>query len=75
MAASVAAMLPLTISGVGLRELVFIWGVKYFHVDEATSIAFTLSFFIVTVITSLGGLFFIMRIDRNAEKHFAINNS
>ena len=72
MVASAVSVLPLTVGGVGLREMVFLYAIK-FHMplDEATSIAFTLSYFIVTAITSLGGLFFLMNIDKRAEKHFS----
>jgi glycosyltransferase 2 family protein len=72
MIASAVAVLPLTIGGVGLREAVFLLSLKFLPIDEATSIAFTLSYFIVTAITSLFGLLFIMKIDKRAEQHFSI---
>ncbi len=53
---SVAAVLPLTIGGVGIRELVFIYGYKYLVVDKNLAIAFTLTFFLITAISSLTGI-------------------
>jgi len=73
MVASVASVLPITIGGVGLREaVVLLWGTKYLNVDETTSIAFTLSFFMVTACTSLIGLFFLLGIDKKAEESFSV---
>ena len=54
---SIAAVLPLTIGGVGIRELVFVYGYKYLVVDKNLAIAFTLTFFVITVLSSLAGVF------------------
>lgn len=75
MIASVASVLPITIGGVGLREaVVLVLGTQYFHINETTAVAFTLSFFIVTACTSLMGLFFLLRIDKRAEESMATNS-
>jgi uncharacterized membrane protein YbhN (UPF0104 family) len=54
---SVVAVLPFTIGGVGARELVMVLGVQYLPVEVNTAVAFSLLFFIVTVLSSLPGVF------------------
>lgn len=60
---SVAAIAPVTIAGLGLREMVFLYGMNHFGVDQNTAIAFTLLLFANGFITSLIGVLFIPRID------------
>ncbi len=55
---SMVSILPLTIGGVGARELVFVLAHEYVGIDKNVAVAFSLLFFIITVITSLSGAFF-----------------
>ncbi|MEP0712640.1 MAG: lysylphosphatidylglycerol synthase domain-containing protein, partial [Algoriphagus sp.] len=52
---SIVAVLPLTIGGVGARELVFVYAHTYAGIDEATAVAFSLIFFLITAMVSLTG--------------------
>lgn len=52
---SIVAVLPLTIGGVGARELVFVYAHTYAGIDEAIAVAFSLLFFLVTAMVSLTG--------------------
>lgn len=52
---SIVAVLPLTIGGVGARELVFVYAHTYAGIDEATAVAFSLIFFLITAAVSLTG--------------------
>src|SRR5690606_5113832 len=45
---SIVAVLPLTIGGVGARELVFVYAHTFVGIDEATAVAFSLIFFVIT---------------------------
>lgn len=54
---SAAAVLPITIGGIGIRELVFITAALYAPVSAESSVAFSLLFFAVTVVSSLPGAF------------------
>lgn len=54
---SVIAVLPLTIGGVGARELVFIFSHDYMGIDKNSAVAFSLIFFLITALTSLIGAF------------------
>lgn len=55
---SIVAVLPLTIGGIGARELVFIYSHGYMGIDKNTAVAFSLLFFVITATTSLTGIFF-----------------
>lgn len=56
---SLAAALPVTVGGVGARELTFVWTASYFpesmHTEKA--IAFTMIFFLINAVSSLAGAF------------------
>ena len=52
---SIVAVLPLTIGGVGARELVFVYAHTYAGIDEAIAVAFSLIFFLITAMVSLIG--------------------
>lgn len=54
---SIVAVLPLTIGGVGARELVFVYAHTYAGIDEATAVAFSLIFFLISAVISLVGVF------------------
>ena len=54
---SVVAVAPISIGGVGLRELAFVYSYQLFEIDKNTAVAFTLLFFTITVLTSLIGAF------------------
>ena len=56
---SVVAVLPLTIGGVGIRELTFLYGLNYINVNASNGVAFSFLFFIITMLSSLIGLFFL----------------
>ncbi|GAB3658638.1 lysylphosphatidylglycerol synthase transmembrane domain-containing protein [Echinicola sediminis] len=53
---SIVAVLPLTIGGVGARELVFIFSHEYMGIDQTTAVAFSLLFFLITALVSLFGV-------------------
>lgn len=54
---SIVAVLPLTIGGVGARELVFILSHDHMGIDKNAAVAFSLLFFLITALTSLAGVF------------------
>ncbi|MCH7413323.1 flippase-like domain-containing protein [Belliella sp. R4-6] len=58
---SIVAVLPLTIGGVGARELVFIYSHEYIGIDKNAAVAFSLIFFLISAIASLIGS--ILKID------------
>lgn len=55
---STVSVLPLTIGGVGARELVFVLAHEYVGIDQNVAVAFSLLFFLISMLTSLSGVFF-----------------
>ena len=53
---SIVAVLPLTIGGVGSRELTFLYGASYFGLHYETAIAMSLIFFFITAVVSACGI-------------------
>ncbi|MEJ2004045.1 MAG: lysylphosphatidylglycerol synthase transmembrane domain-containing protein [Cyclobacteriaceae bacterium] len=53
---SVATIIPITVGGLGLREMVFLYGARYFGLDPEISVSVSLLFFALTVLSSLAGL-------------------
>ncbi len=56
---SVVSVLPITIGGVGVRELTFLYGLKFINLSPNSGIAFSFLFFLVTLLSSAIGIFFI----------------
>lgn len=54
---SIVAVLPLTIGGVGARELVFVYAHTYAGIEETVAVAFSLLFFLISAGVSLVGAF------------------
>jgi len=52
---SIAAMLPLSIGGIGVRELVFYSLSNYFYLDQEVAVTVSFTFFIITAFSSLWG--------------------
>ena len=52
---SIVAVLPLTIGGVGARELVFVYAHQYAGIEETAAVAFSLIFFLISAAVSLMG--------------------
>lgn len=68
---AIAGAVPITLGGIGAREVVFMWGAQYLGVDESTAIALSLLFYTASAVTALPGLIFTLqpsRILRNNRK-------
>jgi uncharacterized membrane protein YbhN (UPF0104 family) len=55
---SIVAVLPITIGGIGSRELVFFYGAQWLGLNEGTSIGISMTFFLITAFVSLSGLMY-----------------
>lgn len=53
---SIVAVLPLTIGGIGSREVVFFYGALWLGLDQETSVGVSMAFFLITALVSFGGL-------------------
>ncbi|MFI2742548.1 lysylphosphatidylglycerol synthase transmembrane domain-containing protein [Zhouia sp. PK063] len=58
MISSIVSVIPLTIGGIGSRELTFFYGASFFKLDENISISISIIFFMITALISLLGIYF-----------------
>lgn len=55
---SIVSVLPLTIGGIGSREVVFYYGALWLGLDENTSVSISMLFFLITAAVSLAGIIY-----------------
>ncbi len=55
LASSVAAVLPLTVGGLGARELTFLYGAKLFALSVPVAVSVSVLFYVITAVVSLVG--------------------
>ncbi|HAH57971.1 MAG TPA: hypothetical protein DCL86_07475 [Bacteroidales bacterium] len=55
---SIVATLPITIGGIGSREITFLFGARLLELDLQQSIALSLMFYVITALVSLTGIYF-----------------
>jgi uncharacterized membrane protein YbhN (UPF0104 family) len=58
---SIVAVLPVTIGGIGSREVVFYYGARWLNLQESTSIGISVAFFLITALISLLGMVYHFR--------------
>jgi uncharacterized membrane protein YbhN (UPF0104 family) len=58
---SIVATLPITIGGVGSREVSFLYGSQILDLDPGLSVALSLAFYIITAFSSFWGIFYSFR--------------
>ena len=64
---SVAAVLPISIGGVGIREFVFLAGFGLLGLPPDPGVAFSLLFFLITALSSFAGLFLKHRLEETVD--------
>jgi uncharacterized membrane protein YbhN (UPF0104 family) len=55
---SIVSVLPLTIGGIGSRELVFLYGALWLGLEEDVSVGISMLFFMITAFVSLLGIWY-----------------
>jgi uncharacterized membrane protein YbhN (UPF0104 family) len=58
---SAVAVLPISIGGVGVRELTFLYGSQLLNVDMNVAVGISFLFYLITAVVSLAGLYFVFR--------------
>jgi uncharacterized membrane protein YbhN (UPF0104 family) len=58
---SAVSVLPLTIGGLGIREVVFLEGAAYFSLGGETSVIISLLFYLITLVVSATGAWYIFK--------------
>ncbi len=55
---SMVSVVPLTIGGIGSREVTFFYGATWLQLDESTSVGISMMFFLITALVSLFGVLY-----------------
>ncbi len=55
---SIVSVLPLTIGGIGSRELTFLYGAEWLNLQTDSSVSISFVFFLITALVSLGGMYY-----------------
>ncbi|WP_071790295.1 lysylphosphatidylglycerol synthase transmembrane domain-containing protein [Sediminibacterium sp. C3] len=58
---SIAAILPISIGGLGIREMVYLWGCTNFSLNEHQGISISLLFYGTTVLVSFVGILWVFK--------------
>jgi len=58
---SAVAVLPISVGGVGVRELTFLYGSQLLNVDMNVAVGISFLFYLITAIVSLAGIWFVFR--------------
>ncbi len=58
---SVIAVLPISVGGVGVRELTFLYGSQLLNIDMNIAVGISFLFYLVTAVVSLPGIYFVFR--------------
>lgn len=61
---SIASVLPISIGGVGVRELAFMYGAKILKLDPELGVAIAVVYFVINFICSLNGLIFWHKLEK-----------
>ncbi len=55
---SIVSVLPLTIGGIGSREVTFFYGATWLALDQSTSVSISMVFFLITALVSVCGILY-----------------
>lgn len=58
---SIVSVIPLTIGGIGSREVTFLYGAEWLKLNADTSIAISMVFFLITALVSFFGMYYHFR--------------
>lgn len=61
LASSIASAIPITLGGIGAREMAFVIGSQYLGTNEAVAVSLSLIFYVTSLISSLPGIAFIIK--------------
>ncbi len=71
---SIVATIPITIGGVGAREITFLYGAEFMHLDINQSIALSFMFYLMTVLVSFSGIYYSFKPAKLAIENHEQNN-
>jgi uncharacterized membrane protein YbhN (UPF0104 family) len=59
LASSLVAIIPFSVGGLGMREMVYVWGASFFHLDSHMAVLISLLFYIISALMALTGSYYI----------------
>jgi len=66
---SIIAVIPFTIGGIGSREITFMTGAQWLHLNIQTAVAVSVIFFFITAVVSFAGIYYSFApIDKKSRK-------
>ncbi len=68
LASSLVSIIPSIGGGVGLRELVMLYGANYLQINEHTAVLLSLFFYIISLLMASSGIYYIFRPERLGAK-------
>ena len=69
MISSIVSILPISLGGIGLREITFVYGALLIpSIDPELGVAFSMICYIINALISFTGIWFYMRIDQTLAK-------
>jgi uncharacterized membrane protein YbhN (UPF0104 family) len=60
---SIISVIPISIGGVGLRELTFLYGLEFLHLNPTNGVIVAFLFFVISLISSSIGILFIEKLE------------
>jgi uncharacterized membrane protein YbhN (UPF0104 family) len=64
---SIAAMLPVSVGGIGIRELIFLAMSDYFFLDQKVAVTISFTFYLITLLASSWGVISALERKRNKK--------
>ena len=61
LASSIASAIPITLGGIGARELAFVFGSELLGVNQEIAVALSLLFYTTSLISSFPGIYYAIR--------------
>jgi uncharacterized membrane protein YbhN (UPF0104 family) len=61
---TIAAAIPVTLGGIGAREMTYAVGAQYLGIDQGHAVALSLTFYFISLVTSIPGLFYSLQTHR-----------
>jgi len=58
---SIVIIIPISVGGLGLRELTFLLGVQYFNIETSIAVNLSFSFYLITLFVSLWGTIYVFK--------------
>jgi uncharacterized membrane protein YbhN (UPF0104 family) len=65
---SLATIVPITVGGVGIRELVFLTAARYTTIEPNKAVAFSIIFFALNALSALAGAFLTVQLQKPHPK-------